>query len=99
MTECVNFGTVFAPLQEFVGSHRQLVKGFKGMANDAIVCGRAPLATSVNCRTFLVEHLVIVRDNVEITSDTYVAVRRNRIATKNSVSKSGAREFEALVAR
>lgn len=97
--ECADLGTVLAPLQQPVGSHCQLVGGFKGMADDAVVRGQAPLPASVNCRTFLVEHLLIIRDNVKITSDTYVAVWRDRTAAENSVSKSGACQFEALVAR
>ena len=58
------------------------------MADDVVVRGRTPLSESVNGRTLLVEHLFIIRDNVEIAGHTYVAVRRNRTAAENSVSKS-----------
>ena len=73
--------------------------GFKGMADDVVVRGRAPLSASVSGRTLLVEHLFIILDNVEIAGNTYVAVRRNRAAAENSVSKAGARQLEAFVAR
>ena len=99
LPECVDLGTVFAPLQEPVSSHRQPVGGFKGMADDVVVRGRTPLSESVNGRTLLVEHLFIIRDNVEIAGHTYVAVWRNRTVAENSVSKSGAHQFEVFVAR
>ena len=90
---------VLAPLQELVSSHRQPVGWFKGMADDMVVYGQMPLSESVNGRTLLVEHLFIICDNVEIASNTYVAVWGNRTVAENSVSKSGARQFEAFVAQ
>ena len=89
---------VLAPLQELVSSHHQPVGWFKRMVDDMVIHGQMPLSKSVNGRTLLVEHLFIIRDNVEIAGHTYVAVRRNRTAAENSVSKSGARQFKAFVA-
>ena len=86
--ECVDLGMVLAPLQELVSSHRQPVGWFKGMADDVVIHGRTPLSKSVNGRTLLVEHLFIIRDNVEIASNTYVVVQGNRTVAENSVSKS-----------
>jgi len=97
--ECVDLGMVLAPLQELVSSHRQSVGGFKGMADDVVVRGRMPLSESVNGRTLLVEHLFIIRDNVEIAGNTYVVVQRNKTVAENSVSKSGAHQFKVFVAR
>ena len=69
------------------------------MADDVVVRGQAPLAPSVDGRTFFVEHLLVIRHNVEIARDTYVMFGRNKMLAENPVSQPGARQFEAFVAR
>ena len=96
--ECADLGSVLAPLQQASGSYHQLVGGFKGIADDVIICGQAPLALSVDGRTFLVEHLLVICHNIEIACDTYVVLGRNKTLAENPVSQPGARQFKAFVA-
>ena len=68
------------------------------MADDIVIHGQVPLAPSVDGRTFLVEHLLVIHHNVEIACDTYVMLGRNKMPAENPVLQLGAHQFKAFVA-